>query len=74
MAAAAVKPALADVAPRYEASVPETWDRSCEILVIGTGIGGAAAAVEAYDEGADVLVITAAPSITQRKYPPLTSW
>ena len=63
--AVAAKPALADVAPRYEASVPEAWDRSCEILVIGTGIGGAAAAVEAYDEGADVLVVTAAPSITE---------
>ena len=57
--------ALADVPARYDSGVPDSWDRTCEVLVIGTGIGGAAAAVEAYDLGADVLVVTAAPSITE---------
>lgn len=53
------------VEPKYVAETPEKWDRECEVLVVGTGIGGCTGAIEAHDLGADVLVVTAAPDITE---------
>jgi succinate dehydrogenase/fumarate reductase flavoprotein subunit len=35
----------------------EQWDRECDVLVIGLGGSGAAAAIEAHDRGAHVLVV-----------------
>lgn len=54
----------AEVPPAYDATVPETWDRECEVVVVGSGIAGCCAAVEGYDLGLDVLVVTATDDIT----------
>lgn len=37
--------------------LPDKWDEECEVLVIGTGYAGLAAAYEAKQAGADVLVV-----------------
>jgi succinate dehydrogenase/fumarate reductase flavoprotein subunit len=44
-------------------NVPESWDRECDVLVVGCGGGGAAAAIEAADSGANVLVVDASEII-----------
>lgn len=55
-----------DSVPRlWTPEVPESWDAEAEIVVLGSGIAGACAAVEAYDLGMDVLMVTAAPSVVQ---------
>jgi flavocytochrome c len=36
---------------------PDKWDQSVDVVVVGTGYAGLAAAIEAKDAGADVLVI-----------------
>ena len=48
----------------WDIAVPESWDKTCETLVLGTGIAGCSAAIEAFDLGLDVLVATGAPDIT----------
>lgn len=48
----------------YATEVPESWDRETEVLVLGAGIAGACAAVEAFDLGADLIVVDAAADIT----------
>ncbi len=53
------------VPPAWDATVPEAWDREVEMLVLGCGIAGACGAVEGYDLGLDVLVVDAAPTITE---------
>jgi succinate dehydrogenase/fumarate reductase flavoprotein subunit len=35
----------------------EQWDRECEVLIIGFGGAGASAAIEAHDQGGDVLIV-----------------
>jgi len=42
-------------APEYQ--VPETWDYETDVLVIGFGGAGAAAAIEAADNGAQVMIL-----------------
>ena len=37
--------------------IPEEWDREAEVVVVGFGGAGAAAAMEAHDAGADVLIL-----------------
>ncbi len=49
----------------YVPEVPEAWDLEAEIVVLGSGIAGSCAAVEAYDLGMDVLLVTAAGGITE---------
>jgi flavocytochrome c len=39
------------------AGIPKKWDASCDVLVIGTGFAGLAAALEAKSAGAEVLVL-----------------
>lgn len=39
------------------------WDREAEVLILGCGIAGACAAVEAYDLGAQVLVVDKAEDV-----------
>jgi urocanate reductase len=42
---------------------PEKWDKETEVLVIGTGYAGLAAAIEAFDGGSQVVVIEKNPFI-----------
>ncbi len=42
---------------------PKKWDQTVDIVVVGTGFAGLAAAIEAKDAGADVLVIDKAPIV-----------
>lgn len=51
------------VPAQWDATLPEAWDYDCEILILGSGIAGSCAAVEAHDLGADVLVVNAAKEI-----------
>jgi succinate dehydrogenase/fumarate reductase flavoprotein subunit len=43
------------------ANEPETWDREVDVVVIGYGGAGAAAAITAHDEGAEVLILEKMP-------------
>ena len=51
------------VAPSYETVKPESWDKEADIVILGCGIAGACAAVEASDLGLNVLVIEALDDI-----------
>ncbi len=43
--------------PLYIASADQQrWDQTCDVLVVGWGAAGACAAIEAHDQGADVIV------------------
>lgn len=48
--------------PAYDATVPDAWDVEAEVVVLGLGIAGCCAAVEAFDLGADVLAVNSAAS------------
>ena len=37
--------------------LPESWDEEADVVVCGSGTAGAPAAIDAYDAGADVLII-----------------
>ena len=39
------------------ATLPTHWDESCEVLVVGSGFAGLAAAIEANKAGSSVIVI-----------------
>jgi len=41
--------------------LPKAWDETCDVLVVGTGFAGLAAAIEARLAGAEVLVIDKMP-------------
>jgi len=43
--------------PAGESSIPAKWDRETEVLIIGTGFAGLAAAIEAQNAGSQVLVL-----------------
>ena len=43
------------------ARIPNRWDREADVVVVGFGGTGAAAALEAHDNGAKVLIIEKAP-------------
>ena len=38
-------------------ALPKKWDRTTEVLVVGSGIAGMSAAITAIDNGAKVLVL-----------------
>ncbi|WP_164730397.1 FAD-dependent oxidoreductase [Pelagibacterium montanilacus] len=48
---------LATASPAAASGIELAWDRSADIVVVGYGGAGAAAAITAYDAGASVLVI-----------------
>lgn len=48
---------VAGAPPAWSSDVPGRWDRTVEVLILGVGIAGACAAVEAHDLGAEVLAI-----------------
>ena len=52
-----VAAAHAKESPRAESAVPEKWDETYDVIVIGAGGAGMAAAVKAADEGAKVVVL-----------------
>ena len=37
--------------------LPEKWDRETDVIVVGTGFAGLAAAIEAHDAGVSVIVL-----------------
>jgi len=41
--------------------LPDKWDYEADVVVLGTGFAGQAAAIEAHDAGADVLMLEKAP-------------
>ena len=43
--------------------IVESWDHEADVVVVGYGGAGVAAAITAHDEGADVLVLEKSPSI-----------
>lgn len=45
------------VPPSYVAETPESWDKEADMVVLGVGIAGAPAAVEASDLGLSVIAI-----------------
>jgi succinate dehydrogenase/fumarate reductase flavoprotein subunit len=49
--------ATSGAAAGFEGGVPARWDYSTDVVVIGFGGAGAAAAIEAHDNGAKVLVL-----------------
>lgn len=57
--------ASASVPGLWTPEVPESWDAEADIVVLGSGIAGACGAIEAYELGMDVLMVTAAPSVVQ---------
>jgi fumarate reductase flavoprotein subunit len=42
--------------------VPDNWDFACDILIIGAGVAGLMASIEAHDKGAKVLLVEMAES------------
>jgi len=42
--------------------LPEKWDKEADVVVVGFGGAGAAAAIEAHDAGAKVLILETAPA------------
>jgi len=44
-------------APLRAVEIPKKWDRLVDVVVIGTGYAGLAAAIEAHDAGANVILI-----------------
>jgi succinate dehydrogenase/fumarate reductase flavoprotein subunit len=50
------------MAKEMEFPLEEQWDKDADVIVIGFGGAGAAAAIEAHDAGADVLILEKAPS------------
>ena len=42
-------------------SLPQTWDKEADVVVVGFGGAGAAAAITAHDLGARVLMLEKAP-------------
>lgn len=56
---------LGPVIPREVKAVepPDKWDKESEIIVVGTGYAGLAAAIEAFDAGSKVVVLEKNPFI-----------
>lgn len=57
--------AISQMAPRELKAVepPKKWDKETEVLVVGTGYAGLAAAIEAFDAGSKVTIIEKNPFI-----------
>ena len=45
----------------HEHFVPESWDYEADVVVVGFGAAGVAAAVTAHDQGDEVLILEKAP-------------
>lgn len=48
---------MANISPPISVDAVDQWARSCEVLVVGAGVAGTCAALEAHRAGADVLVV-----------------
>ena len=40
-----------------------SWDRECDLIAVGSGLGGLSAALAAHDAGGDVVVLEKAPKL-----------
>ena len=40
--------------------IPVTWNLSADVVVVGFGLAGAVAAIEAHDQGASVILLESA--------------
>jgi len=47
----------------HAVSTPTKWDREADVVIVGTGYSGLAAAIEAFDAGSSVIVLEKAPII-----------
>src|SRR4051812_34081665 len=45
----------------FDSSIPEHWDESTDVIVIGSGFAGLSAAAEARKSGAEVLILEKMP-------------
>src|ERR1043166_4185617 len=45
----------------YQPSMPHQWDMEADVIVVGFGAAGMAAAVTAHDLGAEVIILEKAP-------------
>ena len=59
--AASMGPSWREVLAQSVDAPPEEWDEVTDVVVVGTGFAGLAAAIEAHDAGADVLILEKAP-------------
>jgi urocanate reductase len=58
LAAGALLPGKVEAVPP-----PKKWDKTTDVLIVGTGYAGLAAAIEAHDAGAKVIIVEKAPII-----------
>ncbi|MBI2832737.1 MAG: FAD-dependent oxidoreductase [Chloroflexi bacterium] len=49
---------------KVESCLPEKWDEEYDVVVIGAGLAGLSAAIEAKDAGADVILLEKMSSVT----------
>jgi flavocytochrome c len=56
-------PPAEECAPCLAPGVPETWDEEVDVVVLGAGMAGSCAAIEAADAGAKVLVLEKASGL-----------
>jgi len=55
--AVAVKPLASAPATAQSGAIPQSWDYTADVVVVGSGAAGMAAALAAYEAGASVLVV-----------------
>jgi hypothetical protein len=56
-AAGEVKAAAPVAVNAQPSGIPSSWDYTADVVILGTGFGGLASAISAYDAGASVLVL-----------------
>ncbi len=62
IASAAVAAAgMLNAAPAAAAPIPDKWDKEADVVVVGYGVAGASAAINAFDAGAKVLILEKLP-------------
>jgi len=51
-------------------TLPKTWDEEADVVVVGYGFAGSAAAIAAHDAGAKVLLFREGAGAVQRREQP----
>jgi len=59
-----IKEVTKEVIKEVNPLIPQKWDYEADVVILGLGLAGAAAAIEAYDKGAKVLVVEKQPHDT----------
>jgi len=57
MASAAATAGILEAYQQPTPTIPETWDKETDVLVIGTGFAGLSTAITAKDAGAEILIL-----------------